>query len=236
MIPCMAHRGWSSKAPENTISSIQLAVQEDKIDYIELDVQLTKDGVPVVIHDFTLERTTNGQGYIKDMTYEQLAKLDAGSWYSEQFIGAKIPTLAEVFQAVQGKKILNLELKKTPSIYHGMEEKILALIEKYKLRDNVYLTSFDHQSIKKVKQLDDRIETGLIVWGMPTLLEEQLQETGASALSMAYPYVTKELVSSMIAQGIRMTAWTVNEAELIPYLQDMHPSLIICTDQPEIMI
>lgn len=234
--PCMAHRGWSSKAPENTLTAIQLAVENESISYLELDVQLTKDGIPVLMHDFTLERTTNGQGLVKDRRYEELSILDAGSWFGEAFVGEKIPTLEEVFQLVQGKKILNLELKKTPSIYHGLEEKVLALIKQYNLYNSVYLTSFDHECIKRIRELDDQIETGLIILGSPTLLEEQLRETGASALSIAYPYLTKELVTAMMAQGVRMTAWTVNDREHITWLQGMHEELIICTDKPELMI
>ncbi|MGV2720137.1 UNVERIFIED_CONTAM: glycerophosphodiester phosphodiesterase family protein, partial [Klebsiella pneumoniae] len=80
----MAHRGWSGKAPENTMAAIQLALAEPAIQAMEIDVQLTRDGVPVLIHDFTLERTTNGSGLVKDHTLEELRQLDAGKWFDEK--------------------------------------------------------------------------------------------------------------------------------------------------------
>lgn len=138
---CMAHRGWSGKAPENTMAAVRLALAEPAIQAMEIDVQLSSDGVPVLIHDFTLGRTTNGKGLVKDHTLEQLRELDAGSWLDERFTGERIPTLDEVLQAVKGRCTLNIELKATSDMYPGIAEKVLALLEQHDMKQEVYITS-----------------------------------------------------------------------------------------------
>lgn len=225
---CMAHRGWSSKAPENTMAAFQLAFQEPRIDSIELDVQLSRDGVPIVIHDFTLDRTTNGTGFVYQQSYHELAQLQVEN-------GEKIPTLEEVLQAARGKCKLNLELKTAGGIYQGIEEKVVQLVQHYQMEKEVFLTSFDHQVIRKVKDLSVPIQTGLILCGMPTLLQEQLEYTGATILSMEYPFITKPFAEEMISKGIEVVAWTVNKQEEIERVMKLHPQIQICTNYPERM-
>lgn len=106
----IAHRGYSSEAPENTIFAFNLAIKHGYKD-IELDVQLTKDGTPIVIHDPTLDRTTNGSGLVSDHTYAQIRTLDAGSWYSSSYAGLKVPSLLEVLNQLRGVANLHIELK-----------------------------------------------------------------------------------------------------------------------------
>src|SRR5690554_7738935 len=107
----VAHRGWSGAAPENTMAAFRLAMLDLRISWIELDVQLSKDGVPVVIHDYKLRRTTGALGAVKDYTYEQLSKLDNGSWFSPEFSSERIPTLEQVLKEAKGRIHLNIELK-----------------------------------------------------------------------------------------------------------------------------
>jgi glycerophosphoryl diester phosphodiesterase len=233
---CMAHRGWSGKAPENTMAAINLVLEEPKIEAIEIDVQLTKDGVPVVIHDFTLERTTNGTGFVGHHTYEELAALDAGSWFAPAFQGEPIPMLEEVLEAVKGKCQLNIELKKPGDRYIGLEKKVVELIRQYDMQADVMITSFNHDAIRTVSSLDDGIRTGLIIYGMPTLLEEQLRETGASILSMAYPYLTKDFVARMIGNGMTLIAWTIDDPHHIEQTMMLHPELQIVTNHPDRML
>ncbi|MHB8172693.1 MAG: glycerophosphodiester phosphodiesterase, partial [Thermincolia bacterium] len=187
---CIAHRGWSGRAPENTMASIAMAIEEPRIQAIEIDVQLTKDGVPVVIHDFTLERTTNGKGRVKDYTYEQLASMDAGEWFSHEFAGEKIPRLEDVLLAVRGKTRLLIELKTARKLYPQLGEKVAQLICRYEMQSEVRVISFNHQGIKALKEAVPSIKTGLIFYGLPTLLQEQLKETGAEMVSMAYQYLS----------------------------------------------
>jgi len=230
---CFAHRGWSSRAPENTLAAIKLVLQEPAIKGIEIDVQLSKDGIPVVIHDLTLERTTNSNGFVKDYNYEELAKLDAGSWFSPEFAGEKMPTLEEVLALVGGKVLLNIELKTAWDFYPGLEEKVVRLVKKYNLERQVFFTSFDHQLIKKIKYLNTGIKTGLIMWGKPILLEEQLQEAGATVLSIGYQSLTANFITQMINKGFFIITWTVDEPELIKMIANLDPRIHICTNYPE---
>lgn len=123
--PCVAHRGYSSLAPENTMAAFELAMEQAQVQWIELDVQLSRDGYPVVIHDYRLERTTNGKGFVKDMTLHELKQLDAGSWKSKKYAGERIPTLAEVLERIRGRVKLNIELKTTGDMYPHMPAAVL---------------------------------------------------------------------------------------------------------------
>lgn len=233
---CMAHRGWSGKAPENTMAAIRLALGEPAIQAMEIDVQLSKDGVPILIHDFILDRTTNGTGSVADFTYQQLAQLDAGSWFDLSFSEEKIPTLEEVLHAVRGKCRLNIELKKGGDLYPGLEKKVVELIDRCGMQSEVCITSFNHEAIKRIREIHPDIPTGLIIYGKPTLIREQLRETGASILSMAYPYLTREFVSGMIDEGIEMIAWTIDDPQHIERTMKLHPQLQIATNHPDRMI
>ncbi|BAU26409.1 glycerophosphoryl diester phosphodiesterase [Aneurinibacillus soli] len=233
---CMAHRGWSGRAPENTRSAIRLALAESRIHSIELDVQLTKDGVPVVIHDFVLGRTANGSGPVGSHTYAELRQLDAGSWFGAEFRGECIPSFEEVLQEVKGRGRLNIELKTVADLYPGLEEKVVQLIHHYGMQHDVYVTSFDHDAIKRVNEIDSSLRTGLIFEGKPTLLREQLSRVGASLLSMSYMYLTKEFVVEMIESGILIVAWTVDDPKVMQHLMGFHPDLQICTNHPDRML
>ncbi|MEW9671772.1 glycerophosphodiester phosphodiesterase [Ammoniphilus sp. 3BR4] len=225
---CMAHRGWSGRAPENTMAAFLLAFQEPRIQAVELDVQISKDGVPVVIHDFTLDRTTNGTGFVYQSTYRELSQLDAGH-------GERIPTLEEVLAAAKGRCYVNIELKTAGDLYPGIEKKVLDLVKHHQMEDEVCMTSFDHIVISKIKALGSRVKTGLIFSGMPIFIREQLREAGASILSMDYRFLTQRYAEEVISQGYSLVAWTVNEANMIERVMKMHPKIQICTNHPERM-
>ncbi|MED4583735.1 glycerophosphodiester phosphodiesterase family protein [Brevibacillus choshinensis] len=233
---CMAHRGWSGKAPENTMTAIRLALAEPAIQAMEIDVQLSHDGVPVLIHDFTLGRTTNGKGLVKDRTLQELRVLDAGSWLDEKFAGERIPTLDEVLRAVKGRCTLNIELKATSDMYPGIAEKVLELLEQHDMKQEVYITSFDHELIRHVRQLDATVLTGLIVYGRPVLMMEQLEASGSNILSMGYPYLTRELTVEAIERGYKVVAWTLDDPEHIRMVMSWHPDVQICTNHPDRML
>jgi len=233
---CMAHRGWSGKAPENTLAAVRLALAEPAIQAIEIDVQLSRDGVPVLIHDFTLGRTTNGEGLVKNHTLQELRELDAGSWLDDRFAGERIPTLDEVLQMVKGRCTLNIELKATSDMYPGIAEKVWELLEQHDMKQEVYITSFDHDLIRHVRELDATVLTGLIVAGRPVLMMEQLQEAGANILSMGYPYVTRELAVEAIELGYQVIAWTLDDPGHIRTVMSWHPNVQICTNHPDRML
>ncbi|MBO8170523.1 MAG: glycerophosphodiester phosphodiesterase [Bacillaceae bacterium] len=233
---CMAHRGWSGRAPENTMAAIKMALEEPHVRGIEIDVHLSQDGVPVVIHDFTLDRTTNGKGYVGDHPFEELSCLDAGGWFSPEFTGEKILSLQEVLEVVRGKTRLNIELKQAGQLYPGLEEKVVEMIDRYNMQSDVYVTSFDHESVKKVKLLNPDLTTGLIIMGKPVLVHEQLEETGATVLSMAYSYLTKTFLQEMYENGMVVIAWTVDDQEHIRSTLNLHPDIQLCTNFPERVI
>lgn len=239
MNPCVAHRGWSGAAPENTLAAVALAAKDPDIEMIEIDVQLSQDGVPVVIHDFTLDRTTNGTGRIKDHTLAELKRLDAGGWFNPTFQGEAIPTLEEMLQLTKGSKRLNIELKQSGNAYPLLEDKTVDLIRSYRMEEQVIVTSFDHRSMRKTKQLAPDLQVGLIVLGRPVLLLEQMAEAGASVLSIEYHYLTSELLEEVFAgridgRPLEIIAWTVNHQDDMAAVAALHPSVKICTNHPEI--
>ncbi len=165
----IGHRGASAYAPEHTIKSYELAKQLGA-DYIEIDLQMTKDNVLVAMHDNTVDRTTNGKGFVHSYTLSELQKLDAGSWFNEshpQYAEPSnqhltVPTLEEIFQHF-GKSVNYYIETKSPSEYPQMEEKLLSLLNKYHLIKSssslppVIIQSFSSRSLKKIHKLEPSI-------------------------------------------------------------------------------
>ncbi|RKD22964.1 glycerophosphodiester phosphodiesterase [Ammoniphilus oxalaticus] len=233
---CMAHRGWSSRAPENTMAAFELAFKQPEVEAIELDVQVTKDGELVVIHDFTVDRTTNGTGRVADFRYTELAQLDAGRWFDTAFAGERIPRLSEVLQAARGRCKINVELKTAGDRYPNIERLTLEEVYWVGMEHDVCLTSFDHHVIKKVRRYDQRIVTGLIFSGLPLLVKEQLKEAGASVVSMDYQYLTRPFIEALERHQFGIIAWTVNEAASIQQLMGMSSTIQICVNDPQLVI
>ena len=151
MTKVFAHRGASGYAPENTLQAFSLA-QEQGADGIELDVQLTKDGEVVVIHDETIDRTSTGKGYVRDYTLEELKKFSFHN-HMEKYKGVKIPTLREVLELVKpGKMEVNIELKTGIFWYPDIEEKTMKIVEEAGMEDRVIYSSFNHYSVQKVRR------------------------------------------------------------------------------------
>lgn len=165
----IAHRGASGYAPENTLAAFDKAV-EMQADYIEIDVQLSKDDLPVIIHDDTLDRTTNGTGNVSAYTLEELRSLDAGSWFDKKYAGEKIPSLNEVLE-MYGEKINILIELKSPELYPGVEEKVAEALAKYKLdtSNNIVIQSFNHPSVIKSAELLPEITHGVLAGENSTL-------------------------------------------------------------------
>ena len=231
---CMAHRGFSKVAPENTLIAFEKALELDYVTSIELDVQLSKDGIPVIIHDFSLERTTNGGGFVKDKTFHELRELDAGSWFSNQYVGEKIPSLEEVLKLLRNKDcFVNIELKTAGGRYKGYEHTIIDLVKKYDLEKTVCLTSFDHEVIKNIKSIETEIRTGLIIEGNPVLLREQLLDCGATILSINVNFLTIELVERLKNDPIDIVTWTVNDAATMQKVIGISKDIYICTNFPD---
>ena len=233
MISIVAHRGFSAVAPENTMAAFKLVLNEPDIKFIELDIHLSKDGVPVVIHDHTLDRTTSGTGPVVEHTLEELRQLDAGSTFAPEFAAERIPTLEEVLELTKGRCKLHVELKMLGNEYEGIEEKVITLIHQHGMQDEVVLSSFNHDSMKRAHEIDGSIPTCLIFLGKPTLLAEQLRYTGATGVSMHYAFVTRELVDEMAGLGIDLGVWTVDQPEVLARIIEAYPGMRITTNYPD---
>lgn len=160
----IGHRGARAYYPENTMPSFRGALEKGA-EMIELDVQLSKDGVPVVFHDAGLKRCTNGRGRVSDYTLEELRQLDAGSWFAHRFAGTRIPTLREVLSFAAGTIALNIEIKTeavTDSLENGVEEKCLRMVKQFGMEDHVIFSSFDYRALQHLRQLDRHIPVALL--------------------------------------------------------------------------
>lgn len=179
-----AHRGFSGRYPQNTMLAFQKAL-ESGCDGIELDVQLTKDGVPVIIHDEYLDDLTDFKGFVRDYTYEQLKKCNAAGKYNETYGFCPIPTFQEYCEWVkQTELVTNVEIKSSVYYYEDIEEKVMALIERYGLADRIILSSFNHLSAVRCKELHPGLE-GL----------------------------TEQKVENCHRHGVKVNVWTVNGME-----------------------
>ena len=226
------HRGTRGHAPENTMVSFRTALDMG-VDGIELDVQMTKDGKVVVCHDHSLERTSNGTGWIIEHTRDELRQLDFGGWFSPEFAGEKIPGLREVLQwASSTKLIVNVEIKNGPVIYEGIEEKVSALIRECRMVDRVIVSSFYHPSLLKMKQLDPLIKTGLLYASRPVDPWLQLRVTDSDNLHPLWHYLDAGWVSNTRPHGASIFTWTVNELREWDHIKDLAVDGII-TDYPD---
>lgn len=155
----IAHRGFSGKAPENTLAAIDMALDLG-VDMVEVDVTLTSDGELVVLHDASLDRTTSGSGRVMNHSLEQIRSLDAGSWFDVQFSGELVPTLDEVLTRVCGRALLNVEIKGeavTEGIAGGIAEKVAERIGEAEMIDQVIVSSFEPRALHQLRHLDPRI-------------------------------------------------------------------------------
>lgn len=215
MIKNFAHRGFSGKYPENTLLAFQKAI-EVQADGIELDVQLTKDGEIVIIHDESIDRTTNGKGLVVDYTYDQLKEFDASYIYTGKFGFNKIPTLREYFNLIKGTNIItNIELKTGIFEYVGIEEKVFNLIKEFKLEDRVIISSFNHYSVLRMKALAPNIKCGFLT---ETWILNPGKYTKDNCIECYHPHfaiLTPDIVKSLKTFGIEINTWTVNKEEEI---------------------
>lgn len=208
-----AHRGASSYAPENTLPAFALAASQGA-DGIELDVHLTRDGQLVVIHDETLERTTNGSGWVKDHTLAQLQQLRADN-HMPGFADASIPTLEQVLELVKPTGMLvNIELKTSLIWYEGLEEKTVELVRAMGMEDRVIYSSFNHYSIEKVRQLDPEAETAYLYSDILCDVEKYAAARGVKGLHPGLWNVQMaDFLRIYLDSGLAVRVWTVNERQ-----------------------
>jgi glycerophosphoryl diester phosphodiesterase len=225
----MAHRGASGLAPENTLSAFRLALDYQP-QWIELDVHATADGAIVVMHDGTVDRTTNGTGAISDLTLAQLRQLDAGSWFGSQFAGEPVPLLAEVVELVAHRTRLDVEIKGGPDLEQTAGQ-VVEILRSGGVLGESEISSFDLVAILAVQALTSEPELALIT-GNPADLA-LCREHGFGWLNLYFEGVTAELVAQAHAAGIGIAAWTIDDLARWDEFRALGVD-IFCTDMPHL--
>jgi len=208
----VAHRGGSMLAPENTLVAFRNALAIG-VDRIELDVHLTRDNVVIVMHDDRINRTTNGKGKIRDLTYEELAGYVAGCGFSEKYIGEKIPSLDEALQLIGGQCTLLIEIKNPGNIYDGLEKQVADLICKFDARSWCVVQSFEYETLQRLHKIDARIVTGLLI-DNPSYKKLQLDKKDISFLSeinISRRFAGPENIARIHSLNKKVFVWTVNK-------------------------
>ncbi len=228
----VGHRGAKGHAPENTLSSFTVAAGMG-VNVVETDVHLSKDGQVVLIHDHTVNRTTNGHGHIKDLTLAELKKLDAGSWYDRRFVGERIPTLDELLVWARDKVAVAIEIKNGPIYYPGIAAETIRFLRKHGMERQAILISFDHLVLREAKQIAPEILTGILYVGGLADPVGAARAAGADALHPHWAYVTPELVQTVHAAGLAISPWNPNDLPTLRMLSEMGVDSV-GTDYPEL--
>ncbi len=221
-----AHRGYSAVYPENTIPAFKGAIQVGA-DWAELDVQQTADGEVIVMHDSNLKRTTGLDKEVWQVTWDEIKDLDNGSWFDKKYQTVRIPTLEEVLKVCRGKIHLNIEIKSSGHD-KDLEEQVAKLLKKYHMRDTCVVSSLKYDSLRKIKQADDSIETAYITsvsYGNFTDLEY------ADGYSVESTLLSKSFVNKAQKTGKQIYVWTVNSEERLEKVVGMGIDNVI-TDDP----
>lgn len=232
----VAHRGFSGIAPENTLSAFQKAI-EIGADMIEFDVTLSKDGEIIVIHDKTVNRTTNGKGKVSDLTLEELKKLDAGSWFNKNFKGESVPTLEEVLKLTKDKILLNIEIKKYSvkrfNKKGGIEEKIVQLLEKYEMCDQVLISSFNKLAIERIKYFNKNIQTAFLYrLGINKRILKLGKKLEIYSFNQGKRFFSKKVLNELNSSNIKLNIYTINSKKEMKKLVNLGVSGII-TNYPD---
>lgn len=207
----IGHRGAAAHLPENTMPSFERAL-ELGADALEFDVALTRDGVPVVIHDDTLDRTTNGHGPVEEALWADIARLDAGSWKN---LPTPVPTLAEVLEAFAPRTLLNLEIKESPRRAEIVDA-CLEAVHRHDALSRVVFSSFDHDALRLLRHLSPAARIGVLSEG--TGFDKAMRCAAEIAAENVHPpvlLVTPELVRAAHAAGLRVWTWTANSEAVI---------------------
>ena len=204
----IAHRGASGNAPENTLAAFRKAVALGAT-FIETDLQLSRDARFVAIHDATVNRTTNGQGAVHDMTLADLRKLDAGSWFGSEFAGERIPTLEEILEfSKKNDVVFYLEIK--PGAAWGGEHALIGALRESGEIPRVVVISFDAAIVLSLRKIEPTLMTGLLYDGQIDNPLDRAVEIGARQLAIRGDLVTPALIAQAKKKDLQVVCWTVN--------------------------
>jgi glycerophosphoryl diester phosphodiesterase len=216
----VGHRGAKGHAPENTMVSFETGARMG-VWAVETDVHLSKDGEVVIMHDHTVDRTTNGQGFIKDMTVAELKQLDAGSWFDPKFAGQRVPTLAELLAWAKDRVPVAIEIKNGPIYYPGIAGKTIALLRQYDMLHQAILISFDHFVLREARLIEPDVITGILYVGGLVDAIAAARAAGANAIHPNWAFITPDLVHAAHEAGMGISPWCPNDLPTIRLLADM---------------
>ncbi|HBR68018.1 MAG TPA: glycerophosphoryl diester phosphodiesterase, partial [Rhodospirillaceae bacterium] len=210
------HRGCAAYAPENTLEGLHTAADMG-VEWVEFDVMLTKDDVPILFHDDTLERTTNGHGLVAEATIEDIRQLEAGSWFGDSFSGVKIPTLEEAVDVLIQRGLgLNLEIKPTPGREKETAEIALDILSQiWDDHDRLLISSFQPVSLEIARDMATDWARGLLIGGdaMPENWQQQAEYFDVKTVNLGSRLVTREIVEDISDAGYSVLVYTVNEPD-----------------------
>lgn len=235
----IAHRGASAYAPENTHSAFKLAI-EMQAEMIELDLLLSKDGIPVIIHDENLERTTGMDGKVGDLTLSELQNLETGAWFSNEFSGEPFPTLEEVLNYTKGKIAVNIEIKHesvTDEIKGGIVEKTLELVKNVGVEKEVIFSSFDYRVMEHLNELAPDMPKALLYESDQSGDLSPLQlvrKYKVDAFNCSHKELTEEWISELKANNIPFFIYTVNDEVLMKEIINAGAKGIF-SDKPDVL-
>lgn len=228
----IAHRGSSSAAPENTIAAFDVAVEQGA-DYIELDVQMTMDQHVVVIHDDTVDRTTNGNGLVKSYTLDQLKKLDTGSWFDHQYTNERIPTLQEILERYSQRIGILIEIKH-PKRQIGIEKAVARIINRFAYSRHIIIQSFDVHALQRIKAFAPSLRTALIIKPDAFKLTKRKLTTYSSfanCLNMKKTMINRWWIDRIHTFGMDVFIWTVKDQKTADRIKK-YPIDGVVTDNP----
>ncbi len=223
----IAHRGYSGVYPENTMPAFETAI-EAGADGVEFDVQFSKDGEPVIMHDETVDRTTDGHGFVKDHTLAELKSLDASAAFKGRYGIVRVPTLEEYLERVKDLDFLtNIELKTGIFEYDGIETAVADLVRRYRLQDRVIISSFNHYSVLRVHAAAPEIRCGFLTESWIVNAGAYTRSHGIECWHPHWASVTGETAAELKANGIMINVWTVNEPAEALRLQSLGADAVI---------
>jgi len=206
----IAHRGASKSAPENTMAAFEKCYRQG-VQGIETDVQLTKDNIPVLLHDETLRRTTDANGYLNEYTYRELQRVDAGSWFSDKFAGERIVSLESFLKWAGNKPLyLNLELKNNKLDYKGLEGIVYELLKHHQLLERTIISSFNAASITRMKPFNRHVEVAYLTSKKKRNLISYTKKIGANAIHIKYRLLNNQIVKRCRQEKMSLRVYTVN--------------------------
>jgi len=228
----IAHRGASGTAPEHTRAAFARALDLD-VDMIELDVQLTRDGHLVVLHDEGLERTTNGHGAVREHTLSEIKTLDAGIWFGPQFMGERVLTLSEVLELVGSAARLNVEVKAPCADWPALAPQLIDTLERYQALESTIISCFQPEALLVVREYSNRARLGLL-WQNATFDDawRWVDVLAAVSIHPLWLFVTVNMVRAARARALQVLTWTVNDIGIMKHLVEQGVDGII-SDFPE---